>query len=202
MHASRHAQHSVICAFGAVILLIGCRPCKPGDIPDVSASGVRYTGTGEFFRDGDLTQRSFGIKTRASEPPPYRSVHLRSRGYAERLPAPGIYALRVPAATGAPEPGFTATYSQPLPGGGGESYVAHSGELHITRSSPRCIAGTFRFIAVRYGGRVLGQNRPLGSGDPAQVEASAPTVHVSGTFAARRAPDIQEAEYAAMEARP
>lgn len=191
-----HMKRSAVSAFASGILLIGCRPCTPGDVPDVSASGVQYTGTGEFFHDGDLAHRSFGIETHASEPAPSRSVLLRSQGYTERRPAPGIYALRAPEAARQTGKGFIATYSQPLPGGGGESYVAHSGELHITRSSRRCIAGTFRFTAVRYAARLPGQGRPSGSGDPAQVDPGAPTLHVSGAFAARRAPEIEEVEEA------
>jgi hypothetical protein len=201
MHESRHAKCSAVCAFAAGILLIGCRPCVPGSAPDASAFGVRYTGTGEFFHDGDLAHRSFGINTRSREPPPYRSVLLRTQGHTERRPGPGIYVLHAPQPTRPLAQSFMATYSRPLPGGGGESYVARSGELHITRSSPRCMTGTFRFTAVRYAARIPGQGRPLGSGDPTQVDPGAPTIQVSGVFAARPAPEIEEVEEAVDGAR-
>lgn len=93
------------------------------------------------------------------------------------IPAVGRYPL------GAQGAGAFEAHYHRAAGSTGESYTAREGEVEITRSSPERVEGKFRFLGVRSctgkASQMVCQLSPASAAD-----ASAPTVEVSGTFAA------------------
>jgi hypothetical protein len=140
-----------------------------GDVP------VTYQGTGSFGMD--YMPRTFVLTSSGTGSATGQSFVLRRRQDAE-LPGTGEYPIGAGAAevsAGAFEVVYSRTAS-----GGHESFVAQSGTVVITRSSPDWVEGTFRFSAAPSCAR--GPSGPTGTCGVAN--AGAPGVEVHGSFAA------------------
>lgn len=169
--------------------------CEPSDAP-LDAGGPSYLrarvsgavvasheGTGEFWAGGSegLGQPpTFGINSFASGSDA-EAVSLWSRRAGR--PAPGSYELRPPGDASGRGSGFSAVYHHQA-GTATESFVAESGTLRITASSPERVAGTFEFRGVRYCARDAATQQRSGSCTPERVEAGAPRIAVTGSFVA------------------
>lgn len=104
--------------------------------------------------------------------------------YGIGRPARGGYTLQIPNYTSKKWESFAAVYTRSV-GNMHEAYVAQSGEVEITASTPDRVEGTFRFRGLRYSARELqGSGTPQGSGRPDVVDPNAPAIEVSGTFVA------------------
>ena len=94
----------------------------------------------------DHMPRTFVLTSSGTGSATGQSFVLRRRQEAE-TPGTGEYPIATPGAAGAPADAFEVVYSRAA-SGGHESFVAQSGAVVITRSSPDRVEGTFRFSAA------------------------------------------------------
>ncbi|HLU26295.1 MAG TPA: hypothetical protein VKZ58_11375 [Longimicrobiales bacterium] len=172
---------------GVVFALVAAAGCaEPVTAPaddswfNASIEGAvvsEYSGAGHFYQ----FTRSLApwpmpwllISTSGNE----RFELLRRSG---GLPEVGVYELRAPVDIDDPPP-FLASYSR-LEGGQEDRYMAVSGVVEITESSPERVAGTFRFSAER---RTVCRNvGPNARSCEGTQEDDPPVIEVSGSFEA------------------
>lgn len=174
-------------------LLVGCQSTEPAGPPQSSflranitgAVAATYEGTGDFWTGGNRElgrPMTFGINSqgRGSAEGHRFSLWRQREGRAGR----GSYALSPPDYTREEWDSFAAVYSR-VNGETMEAFVAQSGVITITASSPERVEGTFRFTGIRYcASSISGTPRTEGSCRPSEIDPEAPTLDVSGTFVA------------------
>jgi hypothetical protein len=142
-----------------------------------------YEGTGEFLV-GDAPPsggpRTFGLSSAATDGRGQRRFSFYQQGSGQP-PRPGRYAVAAPDYAKPTWATVAAIYIRATDGGV-EAYVGRDGEVVISESSGRRVAGTFRFTAIRYCARG-GPNQT--ACEPSVVDPAAPTIEVTGSFTAR-----------------
>lgn len=176
-----------------VLLLASCEATGPaGTAPPsflraeiTGAVELDYEGSGDFWTGGSSEARqppTFGINSRGQGSAEGQSFSLWRQ--SEGRPPRGSYALSAPEYSRERWSDFAAVYHRE-----GEermeAFVARSGAVHITRSDPDRIEGSFEFSGVRYCARSL-SGRPWmeGSCTPDDVDPGAPALRISGSFVA------------------
>lgn len=161
----------------------GAGPTAGGDSSWMKAviqgsSAVTYQGTGSYGMD--YMPRTFVLTSSGTGSATGQSFVLRRRQEAE-TPGTGDYPIATPGAVGASADAFEVVYSR-IDRGGHESFVAQSGAVVITRSSPDRVEGTFRFSAVPSCARIPSSG-PTGTCGVAYA-SGAPALEVHGSFVA------------------
>ncbi|HEX2206566.1 MAG TPA: hypothetical protein VHG93_02730 [Longimicrobium sp.] len=150
---------------------------------------AQYEGTGDFaaLRDGGDDARHFMVFSQVADSRVKDRFYLRWPSAAR--PAPGTYGLVPYQDRYGSSLGVVAHYlwgrgdnvSEP---GRSELYVAHAGEVRITRSTPDEVEGTVVFSGIQ-----VERSGPMGIErlDPRnQPDPAAPRVTVTGTFRVAR----------------
>jgi hypothetical protein len=145
-----------------------------------------YEGTGDFYvtHDWHLGDTTFQLRSEGEGSAAGQGFSIFGIGGMPRI---GSHPLLRAAKVYGEGQGFTAVYawrsSEWL-----EMYASVSGEFEITGASADRLEGRFRMNAVRYCRSRTGPTNelPQGSCNPTQLDLSAPSVEVTGSFVAVR----------------
>lgn len=190
----------------AVVLVVipaASSACQAVDIVDASwfraqirgAVEGAYEGTGDFHVGSDprvgisvkFTLNSDGVGAHAGQ----RFMLYRP---GEGRPGKGVYSFAPLAVEDGSPRGFTAYYFRTADGEF-QAYTATSGEVRITESSERRLAGDFRFTGALYCRAATTGNPEQWCTDPNTITPGAPELEVTASFLAvpfRPGPIVEE----------